>query len=288
MRSDPSTPFFLIVTGLSGAGKSTALKVLEDIGYYCIDNLPISLMEVFAQLCLASSQPINKVALSIDIREGDTLRTLPSVVKRIEKEGIQVEILFLEAGTEYLIRRFKRTRRPHPLKGSPLEESIEEEKKVLEPLRSMAKHILDTSHMTPHTFKATLLDLFGEGEKEMPVFIYSFGFGKGLPSQLDLALDVRFLPNPHFVNGLREKNGLDEEVRDYVLAQEETQRFLKHLRAFLLYLLPLYKKEGKPSLSVGIGCTGGIHRSVVISEWLAETLREMGYTVKVKHRELIP
>ena len=287
-KSDNSLPFFLIVTGLSGAGKSTAIKMLEDMGYYCVDNLPLSLMETFAQLCLTSSQPMDKVALGIDIREGDSLRDLPLVIGKIESQGIQVEVLFLEAQREDLMKRFKETRRPHPLKNGTLEESMEREKAIMEPLRSMARYVLDTSPMTPHTLKATLLDLFGERREDMPVFIYSFGFKHGPPSQLDLMLDVRFLPNPHFINGLREKTGLDEGVRDYVLNQEETKRFLCHLEAFLSYLLPLYRKEGKPFLSLGVGCTGGVHRSVVISEWLARRLENQGHRVKVKHKELTP
>ena len=287
-KGDNALPFFLIVTGLSGAGKSTAIKILEDMGYYCVDNLPLSLMETFAQLCLTSSQPMDKVALGIDIREGDRLKDLPVVIDKIESQGIQVEVLFLEAQKEDLMRRFKETRRPHPLKNGALEDCIDRERVIMEPLRSMARYILDTSSMTPHALKAILIELFGDKREKIPIFIYSFGFKYGPPSQLDLMLDVRFLPNPYFVNGLKEKTGLDEEVKEYVLKQEETQRFLRHLESFLSYLIPLYEKEGKPFLSLGIGCTGGVHRSVVISEWLARFLENQGHRVKVKHKELTP
>ena len=286
-KSDiPVTPHFLIVTGLSGAGKSTAIKALEDIGYYCVDNLPLSLMKTFARLCLNSSQPLEKVALGIDIREGDSLMELPHIMEELRHQGIEAEILFLYATEEVLIKRFKETRRPHPLQNSSLDASIAREKKIMEPIRNISRYLLDTSQATPHTLKAQIKDLFG-GEKEgMLVYIHSFGFKHGPPSNLDLMLDVRFLPNPHFVDGLREKTGLDPQVERYVMNHPETQAFLSHLSAFLSYLLPKYQQEGKPFLSVGVGCTGGVHRSVAIARWLEGFVKEQGFRAKVFHREL--
>ncbi len=277
---------FLIVTGLSGAGKSTAIKALEDIGFYCVDNLPLTLMKTFAQLCLNSAQPMAKVALGIDIREGDSLKELPHIMEELRRQGIETEILFLHAQEEVLIKRFKETRRPHPLQNESLEGSIAREKEIMEPIKTMARYVIDTSEATPHTLKAQVKDLFGSEKEEMLVYIHSFGFKHGAPPNLDLLLDVRFLPNPHFVNGLRDKTGLNPQIKDYIMSKEETQTFLDHLSRFLSYLLPQYQREGKPFLSMGIGCTGGVHRSVVIAQWVGHFLREKGYRVKVLHREL--
>ncbi len=277
---------FIIVTGLSGAGKSTAIKALEDIGYYCVDNLPLSLMKTFARLCLNYSQPMEKVALGIDIREGDSLKDLPHIMEELRQQGIETEILFLYAREEVLIKRFKETRRPHPLQNESLEGSITREKRVMEPIKAISRYVIDTSEATPHTLKAQIKDLFGSEKEEMLVYVHSFGFKHGAPPNLDLMLDVRFLPNPHFVNGLREKTGLDPQVEDYVMGNQETHIFLEHLSRFFSYLLPKYQQEGKPFLSIGIGCTGGVHRSVVIAQWLGHFLREKGYRVKILHREL--
>ena len=277
---------FIIVTGLSGAGKSTAIKALEDIGYYCVDNLPLSLMKTFARLCLNSSQPMEKVALGIDIREGDSLKDLPHIMEELRQQGIETEILFLYAREEVLIKRFKETRRPHPLQNESLEGSIAREKRVMEPIKAISRYVIDTSEATPHTLKAQIKDLFGSEKEEMLVYVHSFGFKHGAPPNLDLMLDVRFLPNPHFVNGLREKTGLDPQVEGYVMGNQETHIFLEHLSRFFSYLLPKYQQEGKPFLSIGIGCTGGVHRSVVIAQWLGHFLREKGYRVKILHREL--
>ncbi len=280
------TPQFLIVTGLSGAGKSTAIKALEDLGYYCVDNLPISLMKTFARLCLQSSQPMEKVALGVDIREGAGLKDLPPIVEDLRHQGIDTEILFLYASEEALINRFKETRRPHPLPSPSLETSIAREKEIMEPIKAISRYLLDTSQATPHTLKAQIRDLFGNGQEGMLIYIHSFGFKHGTPPNMDLLLDVRFLPNPHFVEDLREKTGLDPQVETYVMDHPETQAFLQHLSSFLSYLLPRYQREGKPFLSIGVGCTGGVHRSVVIARWMGRFAREKGFSAKVFHREL--
>jgi len=277
---------FLIVTGLSGAGKSTAIKALEDLGYYCVDNLPISLMKTFAQLCLQSSQPMNKVVLGIDVREGDRLKDLPHLVEELRSQGINTEILFLHARDEVLINRFKETRRPHPLETGSLEASIAREKEIMAPIKAISRYLLDTSQSNPHLLKAQLKDLFGNGKEGMLVYIHSFGFKHGAPPNLDILLDVRFLPNPHFVKELKEKTGLDPHVERYVMEHPETRAFLEHLSDFFSYLLPRYEREGKPFLSIGVGCTGGVHRSVVIARWLGKLAKEQGFSTKILHREL--
>ena len=280
-------PHFLIVTGLSGAGKSTVIKALEDMGYYCVDNLPISLMKTFAQLCLQSSQPMDKVALGIDIRERERLKDLPHIMDDLKQLGMAPEILFLHAKDEVLINRFKETRRPHPLQTTgSLEASIALERKIMEPIKAISKYILDTSQSNPHVLKAQIKDLFGTEGEGMLVYIHSFGFKNGVPPNLDILLDVRFLPNPHFVGELREKTGLDPQVEAYVMEHQETRSFLEHLSGLFTFLLPRYEKEGKPFLSVGIGCTGGMHRSVVIARWLGKLARDQGFSTKVFHREL--
>ncbi len=275
-------PLFLIVTGLSGAGKSTAIKVLEDLGFYCVDNLPLPLMDTFVQLCLTSSKPIKKVALGIDIREKDALKSLPEVIERLEKH-VKVELLFLEASDKTILQRFKETRRPHPLSNGFLEESVNRERLLMAPIRALSHYVLETSGMSPHALKSALQNLFEKEKQQMSIFIYSFGFKYGVPPNLDLMIDVRFLPNPYFVDDLRDKTGLEREVEEYVLAKEETREFIKRFKDLLDYLLPKYQEEGKPFLCLGIGCTGGVHRSVVLAQWLSNLMVKDGYKVRVHH-----
>jgi len=276
---------FLIVTGLSGAGKSTAIKILEDIGFYCVDNLPVKLLPALAQWYLESSRPSSKVALGIDVREGEAVKELPFILRKLSSQGIRTQILYLEAEDEVIFIRFKETRRVHPLRGLTLRESLNKEKELLLPIREEADYIIDTSQMAPHQLRDTLRSILGEDE-DFLIIVTSFGFKYGIPKNVDLLFDVRFLPNPYFSPDLKEKSGLDPAVKDFVLLNKDTKEFLERLKNFILYLLPLYLKEGKSYLWIGIGCTGGVHRSVVIAEWLKETLNKMGYPVKLFHREL--
>jgi len=214
------------------------------------------------------------------------LVTLPEVIRRLDDQGVKVEILFLEALDETILKRFKETRRPHPLRNGFLEKSITRERVLMAPIRSLSHYVLETSDMSPHTLKSSLQSLFGKDKQPMPIFIYSFGFKYGVPSNLDFMIDVRFLPNPYFVDDLRDKTGLEKDVEDYVLAQEETREFMKRFKEFMDYLLSQYQKEGKPFLCLGIGCTGGVHRSVVIAHWLSNVMEKEGYKVRIHHREL--
>ena len=278
----------VIVTGLSGSGKSTAIHVLEDLGFYCIDNLPVTLIPRFLELCAKSEDPISRVALGIDLRERVSLREYPAVLEELRHQGQRVEILYFEAADEVLLRRFSETRRPHPAAGGGgIEQGIRIERERLTGLRELADQIIDTSALTVHELRDQLRQLLSKTPTQMSllVTIASFGFKYGVPTDADIMLDVRFLPNPFFVESLRLKTGTDKEVADFVLHQDETQRFLTHLEALLQTTLPLYIREGKSYLTLAIGCTGGRHRSVAIAETLATQVQEWGYTVQVRHRD---
>lgn len=279
----------VIVTGLSGSGKSTAIRVLEDLGFYCIDNLPVVLTPKFIELCQNSEEEIMRVALGIDLRERAFLADYPAVLEDIRRAGHNVEILYLDAADDVLVRRFSETRRPHPLaEGTNVAAGIRREREKLAGLKEMADRIIDTSAYTVHQLRDELRSLLGVitgGEEAMRVFVVSFGYKYGLPSDTDMVLDVRFLPNPFFVEELRLLDGTDPAVARYVLDRPETQRFLERTMALLEFTLPLYEREGKRYLTLGVGCTGGRHRSVAIVAELERRLVAHGYPVRSQHRD---
>jgi UPF0042 nucleotide-binding protein len=278
-----------IVTGLSGSGKSTAIHVLEDLGYYCIDNLPVALIPRFLELWENSREDIGRVALGIDLRERAFLGDLPRVLDEIRAAGHRVEVLFLDAADEVLVRRFGETRRPHPLApGATPAEGVRLERQKLQALRERADRIIDTSALTVHELREELHRLLARAEHPgaLTVSLVSFGYKYALPADADLVIDVRFLPNPFFVEELRPKTGIDPAVAGYVLRREETREFLSRLTALLEFALPHYQREGKSYLTVALGCTGGKHRSVVLVEELRRVLDGGPYRVLVQHRDM--
>jgi RNase adapter protein RapZ len=278
----------VVITGLSGSGKGSALKAFEDLGFYCVDNLPIGLIPKFADLCAAPGSHIQRSAVVVDIREGETLSQLPVAYQRLGRDGLKVALVFLEASDEALIHRFEETRRPHPLGHDlPVPEGIRLERSLLKPMRRLADTVIDTSRMNVHELRQLIQDRFGgRRRKTMLVSVLSFGFKHGVPQDADLVFDVRFLPNPNFVAGLREKNGRDPEVREYVESQTLTREFISRISDLLLFLLPHYVREGKSYLTIAIGCTGGRHRSVALAEHIGSLLDEEGYKTKIIHRDL--
>ena len=276
-----------IITGLSGAGKNNAVKIFEDMGFFCIDNLPAPLIPKFAELCQKSDENITKVALVIDVRGGLFLDDLSSSLAELTEMGIYYRILFLEASDEVLINRFKETRRAHPLAaGGTISEGLDLERKILREIRGKADKIIDTSRLRLQELRHILWEEWGDKLEPFTVSLVSFGYKYGVPSDLDLLMDVRFLPNPYYEPELKELTGRDERVREYVMNSEVSREFLKRFADFLLFLLPEYIKEGKHHLAVGIGCTGGQHRSVTIALKMADILKDAGYAVNVNHREL--
>lgn len=276
----------IIVTGTAGAGKSTALRALEDLGYFGIDNLPVLLLE---PLALREKQHFSRVAAVMDGRDPDFLKAYREKTDWLRQQGIEVFCLFLHARPEVLLRRFSQLRRPHPLfADSPLPAAIAQEQKLLEPLRIMATTVIDTSDLSPHQLKSQLHALFAAKGELAPLrlALYSFGFKHGVPPEADMVLDVRFLPNPYFVDQLKERTGLEREVADYVLENDASTEFLARLLPLLQYLMPMYASEGKAFFTIAIGCTGGRHRSVAVVEWLRKQLAEEGYKGIIWHREL--
>jgi UPF0042 nucleotide-binding protein len=280
-------PSFVIITGLSGSGKGTFLRALEDRGFFCVDNLPVSLVGKFYELSRKSEEKA-KVALVTDVREGQALRQLPETYAELKKEaGAEASLWFLEASNAALVRRFSETRRPHPLDSSrPVLENIARERELLGPVRSIADRILDTSPFNIHELRQHVLSLFEEEDvTHLLVSLVSFGFKYGVPIDSDLVFDVRFLPNPNFVADLKPLTGADAPVIEYMNAQEGTAAFLDHLYGFLDFLIPQYEKEGKSYVTIAIGCTGGRHRSVFITNSLATHFRAQNLRVKVTHRD---
>lgn len=278
---------FVIITGLSGSGKGTFLRALEDRGYFCVDNLPVGLLSKFYELTLKSEGEATKVAMVIDVREGESLRQLPSIYSDLRKqEGLEVSLWFLEASEAALVRRFSETRRPHPLNPDrPVSESIAHERELLAPIRELADHILDTSALTIHELRKHAHSLFGEQEARLLILLESFGFKFGVPSASDLVFDVRFLPNPHFIPQLKPLTGEDAAVVEFMNERPETGQFLSRLETFLDFLIPQYEKEGKSYVTISIGCTGGRHRSVFITNAVAKHFVSLGYRVRVTHRD---
>jgi UPF0042 nucleotide-binding protein len=277
----------VVVTGLSGSGKSTALKVLEDLGFYCIDNLPAALLPRFLELWQSSREDIGRVALGIDVRERRFLQDVPGVFDELRGAGVQLEVIYLEASDDVLVRRFSETRRPHPAaEGGAVADGIRRERDALRGVRELADRIIDTSAFTVHELRAALRELLETPDSgRMTISLVSFGYKHGLPTDADLALDCRFLPNPFFVEELRPKTGTDPDVAAYVLERPDAQEFLEHVLALLRFTLPRYQHEGKSYLTIAIGCTGGRHRSVVLVEELRSRLAALGHRVLVRHRD---
>jgi UPF0042 nucleotide-binding protein len=275
---------------MSGAGKSTALKMMEDIGYFCVDNLPIALIEKFAELADLQDAELQKVAVGVDIRSGQTLEELQDVLDRLKQKGERFDILFLDSQDEVLVKRYKETRRTHPLAGSErVDKGIQEERRRLEFLRKQASYIIDTSNMLTRELKAELEKIFVRNQdyKNLFITIVSFGFKYGIPTDCDLVFDVRFLPNPFYVEGLRSKTGNDREIREYVMQFPEAGQFLHKLEDLVKFLIPNYIVEGKTQLVIGVGCTGGKHRSVTLANALYERLADReGYGIKIEHRDI--
>lgn len=281
---------FVILTGMSGAGKSTAIKMMEDMGFYCVDNIPIALLEKFVELTDLQSNELQKVAVGIDIRSGQALGELRDVLDRIQKRGVSYQILFLDAEDSVLVKRYKETRRNHPLSGGErVDKGIEEERKRLAFLKERADYIIDTSQLLTRELKAEMEKIFMQNQdyKNLFITILSFGFKYGIPTDSDLVFDVRFLPNPYYVEGLRSKTGNDKEIQDYVLQFEEAHVFLNKLEDMLNFLIPNYIAEGKNQLVISIGCTGGKHRSVTLANELYKCLsKRTEYGIKIEHRDI--
>ncbi|WP_156946445.1 RNase adapter RapZ [Desulfitibacter alkalitolerans] len=275
----------IIVTGLSGAGKTQAIRCLEDLSFFCIDNLPPSLVPKLLEE-LEKAESIDKVALVMDIRGGKFFDSLDKALACLDKRGLKYRTLFLDASNEVLIRRFKETRRAHPLSPVDIMEGIIQERKILAHLKSRAEIILDTSDMSTNQLKGQISNIFSGEMDKLPVTVMSFGFKYGIPMDADLVVDVRFIPNPHYDMGLRPLSGHDEKVKEYVIKNEVTQEFLQKYCSLLHFLIPHYKKEGKSQLVIAIGCTGGRHRSVAIANHLSLCFNDFDCRVITKHRDL--
>ena len=280
---------FLIITGMSGAGKSLCVKYFEDIGYFCVDNLPPALIPKFAEVSIQGKDALDKFAMIMDIRGGAMFLDLFPALKQLSEMGIAYKILFLDATDAVLIKRFKETRRMHPLSpDGRLSEGIGEERRILQAVKDKSDYIIDTSNLMPRQLKEEIVNLFVEGKafKGLIINIVSFGFKYGIPMDCDLVFDVRFIPNPFYVADLKPKTGMDEDVVKYVMSFAESRKFLNKLNEMVHFLLPYYVKEGKTQLVIGIGCTGGKHRSVTITNQLGEMQKEKGSSVVIQHRDI--
>ena len=281
---------FLIITGMSGAGKSRAADILEDLDYYCVDNLPVALIPRFAELCMATQDRYEKVALVMDLRERDGFNELFKTLDSLGGNGCSYRILFMDADVPTLIKRYKESRRPHPLGGGggTIEDAIRREYELMTPVRARADYVVNTSGLTLGRLQQRIFSLFGGegGQQDITVNVTAFGYKYGVPMDADLMFDVRFLRNPYYVDTLREKSGLDEPVRDYVFDSDISREFMNRLLSLIDFLLPLYAEEGKFSLTVAIGCTGGRHRSVAVAQALGDHLREKGISAVNINRDL--
>ena len=279
----------VIVTGMSGSGKSTALRALEDVGFFCVDNLPVALLPKFLEIQTDAASEISKVALVMDLRERYFLERYAEIFSSLKAQGHRIEILFLDAGDEALLRRFRETRRAHPLceRGTVME-GIALEREKLKALREMADKVVDTSSFNVHQLKEVIQRHFtaSASERRLVINLMSFGYRYGLPPEADLVMDVRFLPNPYFIEELKNLNGEDEKIEDYVMGWQESRTFLRQLLDMMEFLIPLYEKEGKSSLNVALGCTGGKHRSVVMAKQLARYFAGKNYLMNLTHRDI--
>ncbi len=276
----------VFVAGLSGSGKTTAMAALEDLGFYCVDNLPPMLIKQFIELCAQSTPAVRRVALAIDTREPTFLSGVPDVIRELREEGGRIELVFLDSNNETLVNRYRETRRVHPLSPSGnVQDGIERERDLLVDLARLADVVVDTSSLNVHQLRETIVRHVVGATRSTVVNVLSFGYRFGTPRSAELLFDVRFLPNPHFEPALRPKTGREPEVAEFVLKAERTGSFLEHLKRLLGFLLPLYDEEGKAYLTIGIGCTGGRHRSVAIVEKLAQDLRAADREVNVSHRD---
>lgn len=279
----------VVITGMSGSGKRTAMKMLEDTGFYCVDNLPIKLMDKFIELISEKNSEPSKVAVGIDVRADEPFNTVLETLSSIKNRNIHMEILFLETSEQVLLRRYKETRRLHPLAGDGrVEDGIRKERTLLAPLRAMSDFVIDTSNLLTRELKEELDKIFVENKEynNLMVNIISFGYKNGIPQDADLVFDVRFLPNPYYVEQLKELTGLDEAVQDYVMGYKEAGEFLDMLESMLRFLIPNYIKEGKYQLIIAIGCTGGHHRSVTLANQLYNRLEKGDYGITLTHRDV--
>jgi UPF0042 nucleotide-binding protein len=279
-------PELVIITGMSGSGKASVLKAFEDLGYYCVDNLPVELIPRFAELAL-QSRDIRRTALVVDVREGSKLEKLPGILQSV-RQMIATKVVFLEASDSVLLRRFSETRRPHPLgTDAPVKSALKQERRHLSKIRSLADYVIDTSKFNVHELRALINERFHEKSQEKSILVscVSFGFRQGVPEDSDLVFDVRFLPNPHFVPEFRPLTGRDPRVARYIRSFPQTREFISRISHLLVYLLPHYIHEGKSYLTISFGCTGGQHRSVMMAEEVGKHLRKAGYRVKIAHRD---
>lgn len=287
---DRHSPRLIIVTGVSGSGRVSAMRVLEDLGFYCVDNLPVALAPTVVELAGRQDPPIATVALGIDARERIFFPQWPQVLDELEREGIQPEIIFLDASDPVLVRRYSESRRPHPMaeNGGSVADSIHRERIALAEMRERATRIIDTTTLTVHELREvmTAAVMSAKDAGRMAITLMSFGYKYGHPVGLDLVLDVRFIPNPFFISELRPLTGVDSGVRDYVMEQPESRRFVDEVTRLLEFLLPLYQREGKSYLTIGLGCTGGRHRSPVLARQLSERLRTIGFATEVRDHDI--
>jgi len=281
---------FVVVTGMSGSGKTTALKILEDAGFYCVDNLPLSLVEQFVDLTAEPNGEISKVALGLDVRAGMRFEDAGKILQTIKDKGFPLEILFLDCADSSLIRRYRETRRLHPLaQYGRVEDGVAEERRILEGIRCNADYVIDTTNLLTRELKSEIDRIYVHNEEynNLMITVMSFGFKYGNPTEADLIFDVRFLPNPYYIEGLREKTGNDPEIQEYVMSFPEAEEFLKKLEEMLQFLIPYYVREGKNRLVIGIGCTGGRHRSVTLANALYDRMKNKGdYGLKLDHRDI--
>ena len=287
LESD-KTPF-VIITGLSGSGKGTVLNAFEDVGYFCVDNLPLDFVSKFAEFSQGVGTKTRPAAIVIDVREGRELLRFPKVFQKLKKSGLQVTLIYLEASDDALIRRYSETRRPHPLtRDKPIGLALREERQRLRPIKKLADTVIDTTQFNVHELRRFIADKFQRKTSASPLLIslISFGFKYGIPLESDLVFDVRFLPNPNFVRRLKSKTGQDEEVIGYIKSFSQSAELIRRLSDLLLFLIPNYIIEGKSYLTISVGCTGGKHRSVVIANELNELLSSRGLKTKVNHRDI--
>lgn len=285
--ASPAIRPLVLLTGLSGSGKSTVLRTLEDLGYYCVDNLPVDLIPTFSELHRHGSDEIRRAALLVDAREGANLARLPALYRRLRRRQ-PATLVFVEASDEALLRRFSETRRPHPLgRDLPARAAIRRERRLMAPIRKLADLVIDTTRFNIHELRHFVIERFQNPDRRpLLVSLVSFGYRFGVPSDADLVFDVRFLPNPHFVAKFREFSGRDPRVARYIRSFPQTQEFLRRIESLLAYLIPHYIREGKSYLTIAFGCTGGRHRSVMMAEAIRKALAKRGVTVKVSHRDI--